>query len=968
MHVSTPSSTPARRQYLQIKAQYPDALLAYQVGDFFEFFDDDARLASIELQIVLTARAYGPGERVPLAGVPLHALDTYVARLVARGYKVAICEQVSPAGKGLVQRAVMRILTPGTLTEPGMLPARRDSYLAAVSLGRQDSVTGKLTGAGLAYVDASTGTFACTEWEGAALPDALRAELQRLAPVEVLVVQDGPVGAARRPTPGEPRARLVDSGRSANAPPGETGWLEGFPLSPCPGSYFDAESARIRLCRHFATPTLAAFGCERSPQAVAAAGAILAYLERLNPALLRLLTSLHTYDTCGFVEVDGRTWRALEVIEPAHDHERNSRNARPATLLSTLDATRTAAGGRLLRRTLLQPLRDRAALDERLDAVAELCTRAELRQRLVATLAGLADLERLTARIVHGTATPRELHGLGGALARVPQTAAVLRDCHAPALERLRGMLDACADVRERIERVVAEPHAGTGRLLRAGHSAELDALVASIDTSRRWIATLEGLERERTGIKSLRVGFNKVFGYYIEVSRPNLARVPSEYQRRQTLTTAERFVTAELKEHEALVLHAEEQIAAMEASLYAELLRELGAHQSRLRTTAAALAQADVYLALAEVAVARGYTRPELADDTALEIEGGRHPVVEATLDGAEFIPNDTTLDREDREGGARILLLTGPNMAGKSTYLRQVATITLMAQIGSFVPATRARIGLVDRIFTRVGAEDDLARGLSTFMMEMIETAYILRHATARSLVILDEVGRGTSTADGMALAHAVVEHLHDVIGARTLFATHYHELATLVRLLPRLRVYRMEVAERDGEAIFLHRVVPGASDSSYGVQVARMAGLPAGVTDRAAALLRGRPSQPAGEAGLASPAIPTAEMVDRRVAESRLDYPLPVAGETCLAPPAPRHVDWPSGSVSTVSAAERMSEETAGGMPERARELVMALASVNVAATTPIEAINLLFSLQQRALAALKVTPGRIRLERE
>jgi len=965
-------STPARSQYLQIKAQYPDALLAYQVGDFFEFFDEDARIASTELQIVLTARAYGPGERVPLAGVPLHALDTYVARLVGRGYKVAICEQVSPAGKGLVRRAVTRILTPGTVTEPGILPARRDTYLAAVSFGHRDPATGKPASAGLAYVDVSTGAFACTEWSADALldalPDALRAELQRLAPVEVLVVHDGPPVAALRASPGGPGTRLVDSGRSQSAPGGEIGWLDGFPLSPCPSGYFDAESARIRLCRHFATPTLAAFGCERSPQAVAAAGAIFAYLERMNPALLRLLTSLYTYDTRGFVEVDGRTWRALEVIEPAHDHDANRRSSRPATLLSTLDATRTAAGARLLRRTLLQPLRDRAALDEQLDAVADLHAHTELRQRLVATLAGLADLERLSARIVHGTATPRELHALAGVLGRVPQTAAVLRDCHAPALERLRGMLDACADVRERIERVVSEPHAGTGRRLRAGHSAQLDALVASIDSSRRWIAALEGVERERTGIKSLRVGYNKVFGYYIEVSRPNLARVPSEYQRRQTLTNGERFVTAELKEHEALVLHAEEQIEVLEASLYAEFLSELAAHQARLRTTAAALAQADVYLALAEVAVARGYVRPKLADDTTLEIAGGRHPVVEATLDGAEFIPNDTTLDEEEREAGARIVLLTGPNMAGKSTYLRQVATIVLMAQIGSFVPATRARVGLVDRIFTRVGAEDDLARGLSTFMMEMVETAYILRHATARSLVILDEVGRGTSTADGMALAHAVVEHLHDAIGARTLFATHYHELAILVRLLPRLRVYRMEVAERDGEAIFLHRVVPGASDSSYGVQVARMAGLPPGVTDRAAALLRDRSLGLTVEAGGASPAISKDETVEGRVAESQSDYPQPVAGTTGFAPPARYKVNGRLAFVSSDSSGENIAEVTAVGIPKLARELVMALASVNVAATTPIEAINLLFTLQQRALAALKAESSRIRLERE
>jgi DNA mismatch repair protein MutS len=949
-----PGSTPARRQYLEIKGRYPDTLLAYQVGDFFEFFDDDARIASVELQIVLTARAYGADERVPLAGVPLHALDTYLARLVGRGYKVAICEQVGPTGKGLVQRAVTRILTPGTITEPGMLPARRDTYLVAVNFARRDSATGLPTRAGLAYADASTGAFACTEWEGDALPDALRAELQRLAPAELLVAQvvaeesSGPPSSTTRSTsrhgsgPRHANGRARDDRNPLTGQIDTSAWLDGFPLSPCPDSYFDQESARIRLCRHFATPTLAAFGCERQPAAASAAGAILAYLERMQPALLRLLTGLQTYDTRGFVEMDGRTWRALEVIEPgnyAHGAQGAGRGIRSATLLATLDATRTAAGARLLRRTLLQPLRERATLESRLDAVAEVHRSAGLRQRLSAALSGLADLQRLAARLVHGSATPREMHALAATLGRVPEVAGALRDAEAAELRRLHRMLDSCEDVRGRIERAVVEPHSGTGRLLRAGHDGDLDALVDSVAASRRWIAALEGVERERTGIRSLRVGFNKVFGYYIEVSRPNLARVPADYQRRQTLATGERFVTAELKEHEALVLHAEEQIGALEKTLYAALLVELAEHQSRLRTTATALAQADVYLALAEVAHVRGYIRPELSDDSELRIEGGRHPVVEATLDGAEFIANDTAFDDGSSDDGARILLLTGPNMAGKSTYLRQVATIALLAQIGSFVPARRARIGLVDRIFTRVGAEDDLARGLSTFMLEMVETAYILRHATARSLVILDEVGRGTSTSDGVALARAVVEHLHDRVGVRTLFATHYHELAALGGQLARLRVARMEVAERAGEAIFLHRVVPGASNTSYGVQVARMAGLPTSVTERAAELL-GEPE--------------TEALGDVRLVSGGAKTSLSSAPDLQLEPTQRRIADGERGYSPSVSSTA-------------AKEIMMALASINVAATTPIEAINLLFSLQQRALAALQM-PATLRVERE
>ncbi|MBF6590279.1 MAG: DNA mismatch repair protein MutS, partial [Ktedonobacterales bacterium] len=813
-------TSPARRQYLEIKAHHRDALLAYQVGDFFEFFDEDARVAAQELRIALTARGYGTGERVPLAGVPLHAADTYIPRLVARGYRVAICEQVAPPGRGLVQRAVTRILTPGTIVEPTSLPATRDNYLVAIAFGRRDAATGRPNGAGLAYVDVSTGAFACTQWRGEELPDALRAEVQRLGPAEVL--------AAER---GEP---MGDDDAYA--------WLGAFAFGAALDHYFDHEAGRIRLCRHFGTPNLAAFGCERLVLAATAAGAILAYLERMNPALPLLLTDLRTYDTQGYVGVDGRTWRALEVVEPSAAASAVGR--RSTTLLAILDATRTPMGARHLRRTLLQPLRDRLALEERLDAVEAVSTSARARERIAAALDGVSDLERLIARVVHSTATPRELYALDAGLARVPLLVEALRRTTAPAWQRLRAALDPCAEARELITRVVAEPGTSGGGLVRPGCDAELDALVASIADARRWIAALEATERERTGIKSLKVGFNSVFGYYLEVSKANVGRVPLEYQRRQTLITGERYVTAELKEHEAVVLHAEEGIAALERRLYAALLGELAGWQGRLRVTAAALAQADVWLALAEVAQARGYVRPELTDTTELEIEAGRHPILEAALDGSEFIANDTRLDGLEDVEGARVVLLTGPNMAGKSTYLRQVASIVLLAQVGSFVPARRARIGLVDRIFTRVGAEDDLARGLSTFMLEMVETAYILRHATERSLVILDEVGRGTSTRDGLVIARSVIEHLHDETRARTFFATHYHELAALGDALARLRVARMEVAERDGEAVFLHRVTPGVADHSYGVQVARMAGLPVAVTTRAAELLRASP----------------------------------------------------------------------------------------------------------------------------
>jgi DNA mismatch repair protein MutS len=923
---------PARRQYLDIKAHYQDAILLYQVGDFYETFDDDARIAARELQIVLTGRSYGTDERVPLAGVPTHALDNYAAKLVARGYKVAICDQVSPPGRGLVRREVTRILTPGTVVSPAMVPPSRDNYLVAIALAKRStqrsthgghaSHASGFEGAGLAYIDASTGAFSCTQWPADRLNDAVRAELERLSPAEIIISE-------AYPTDGE-------SDTSSELP-----WHNSqFLVTACPAHFFDAAESRARLCQHFQTPTLAAFVPETQTLAIAASGAILAYIERMNPALLPLVTGLRQYETHDLVEIDGRTWRALEVVEPAHSivaagATKNTRSERAATLLGTLDGTRTLMGSRLLRRTLLAPLRDRLTLEERLDAISEIHADIGLQQRLSAALDGLCDLERLTARVVQGTAVPRELQALRIGLKQSAELAHVLRNVHAPALKSVQQTIDPCPQVCTLVEQAIADHTEHPGQTIRPGYSAELDGIVSSIAEARAWIAGLEAIERERTGIKSLKVGYNKVFGYYLEVSNANRARVPPEYERRQTLVNGERYVTVELKERESLVTHAEEQIADLETRLYREVLREIAAHQARLRATAQAVAQADVWLALALVARARGYVRPELSDATDLHIVAGRHPIIESALDGVEFIANDTTLDSlESGAGGTRIMLLTGPNMAGKSTYLRQVATIVLMAQVGSFVPARAARIGLVDRISCRVGAEDDLARGLSTFMLEMVETAYILRQSTARSLVILDEVGRGTSTHDGLAIARAVIEHLHDAIGARTLFATHYHELAILERSLDHLRAFQMEVVERDGEAIFLHRVVPGASTQSYGVQVARMAGLPPSVTERAAAMLSESIPMPGNSNIIAD------DRDGRRVAERPQAYR---ADED-------RDANEPDNAV--VATAQPQDEEQL----HATREVALALASLNIAAMTPLEAINVIFSLQQQALAAL------------
>lgn len=886
-------TTPARKQYLDIKQQHQDAILLYQIGDFFETFDEDAVIAARALNIVLTSRSYGPGEQVPLAGVPVHALDTYTAKLVACGYKVAICEQVSPPGRGLVKREVTRILTPGTLTDPGLAPPLRDNYLAAVTIERDTS--GAIIGAGFAYTEVSAGAFACAQWTGSDAADALRAEVQRVSPAEVLVAErepkmDGPVEPDVAPFP------------------------TGMTVTRCPAHTFDREDARTRMHAHFGTRTLAAFGCDDLPLACAAAGAILAYLARMNPGAVRLLTELTTYDTGGFVGIDNRTWRALEITESSHPtvHAGGQTSGGARTLFGVLDQTRTPMGARMLRRLLRQPLKDRRVLERRLDAIDALVSDASMRQRLAHALAGMPDLERLVARLAHGSATARDLHSLRSSLLLAPDVRRLLRRC--PALQEIGEQLDPCLAACDLIEQAIADPWRGEERIIRSGFSPALDGLTREVAEARAWIATLESEERQRTGIKSLKVTYNAVFGYAIEVTRPNLDRVPPEYQRKQTLAHAERYVTAELLDHEKIILRAEERILAQEQSLFAEVLAQLASMQMTMRRTAQALAQLDVWLALAEVAVTRRYVRPTFTDGGELLIVGGRHPVVEAALDDGAYIANDTTLGEESDGAGARLALLTGPNMAGKSTYLRQVALIALMAQIGAFVPAQSVRLAPVDRIFTRVGAEDDLAAGLSTFMLEMVETAYILRHATERSLVILDEIGRGTSTHDGLAIARAVIEHVYTDVRARTLFATHYHELAELADCLPGVALWHMAIVEDGDSPVFLHRLEPGPSERSYGVHVASIAGLPSTVVRRARDLLVERPM---------------------RVRE----------------PPTPYR---PNGSDSQAGDAAHTAIEAPGAE----HELALALAGLNLADTTPIEALNILFSLQQRALSGLRV----------
>lgn len=891
-------TTPARRQYLEIKSKYPDAILMYQVGDFYETFDEDARITARELQIVLTSRGYGDdGSRVPLAGIPLHALDNYVGKLVHRGFKVAVCEQVGEVGRGVVDRAVTRILTAGTLSEPNLLPARQNNYLVAIATGRAQTA--------LAVVDVSTGEFMVTWFVPEELPVALEAELQRLAPAECLLIEGSHKDSYAFPT-------------------------KAITITHCPAYFFQHDAAQTRLCRLFGVQSLEAYGCSHAPQAIAAAGAIVAYLEKMNGSLLSLLTGLRSYRTSSYMVLDAHTQRNLELLQGARS------NSVQGSLLSVLDRTITPMGARQLRKTITQPLLDLNELQGRLSSIEELYESPALRSRFTMCLQGLGDLERIAGRVRQGTAVRNEVLGLRNYLGVIPQLHGLLRGCDAALLRQLAEELDPCSEVIDLISKAIIRPGEEEDdeerHLIRVGYNTELDELFASISDSRRWMLTLEARERERTGIKNMRVSFNKVFGYYIEVSNANLKLVPADYMRKQTLVNAERFYTPELKEHESRIMSATERIEEMERSIYIDLLRQLSVFYPQLMKTATAIAKVDVLLSLSEVAARQGYIRPQLEHELRLEIVGGRHPVVEYTLDGDVFIPNDAQLEAEE---GTRIVLLTGPNMAGKSTYLRQVALITLLAQIGSFVPARKAQIGLVDRIFTRVGAEDDIASGKSTFMVEMEETATILHHATCHSLIILDEIGRGTSTYDGLAIARAVVEYLHNETQARTLFATHYHELAVMAEELAHLGVYTMAISDDNQEAIvFLHRVVPGCIGRSYGVHVAKLAGMPINIVRRAETILKHleRSKDGTGKHDI------FAQMGSELALEQ---YTLhPHNGDGILVAEQNGHYDWQSEEARQAAQA---FEQTNATEPD--------LNAIDLCAVTPLDALNLLFLMQKQ-----------------
>jgi DNA mismatch repair protein MutS len=841
-------TTPMRRQYLQIKRQYPNAIVLFRLGDFYETFDEDAEVVADVCDIALTSRPVGKNQRVPLAGVPYHSADTYIARLVAAGHKVAIVEQVRggvsshlrsemsrgggkkvavDTSQGLVHREVVRVVTPGTVVEPALLDDRRNNYLAALV------VEGNR--AGLAYADISTGQFAATQLDASQDGRAIAEELARLQPAELLISDQEIEESGLRKSGGRtsgaqvPHSLIPDS-----LSPGSL-------ITPYDAWRFDLETARQALLDQFDVSTLDGFGLGGKPLAVRAAGAVVQYLVETQRGALEHLTHVVTYSTDGFMTLDAATRRNLELTQTLRT------GSVQGSLLGVLDLTATPMGARLLLNWLQQPLLDLDTLNQRLDGVEALAQNTPTRAELRAALKTVSDLERLANRAAQGIIRPRELLALRESLEAIPNLQSPISNLPSPLsnslLSTIRDMLDPCPEVEELITQSIADDSPATPTspgIIRRGFSAELDNVLVASRDAKAWIANLEQTERQRTGIKNLKVGFNKVFGYYLEVNKSYLSAVPPEYIRKQTLVNAERFITPELKEYESLVLNAEERQLEIEMRVYREVCAQVAAAAPRLLATARAVAQLDTCTALAEVAVRNGYVRPELADDTRIEIVAGRHPVVEQmALDGSiePFVPNDARLSDEEL-----ILIITGPNMAGKSTFLRQVALIVLLAQIGSFVPADKAHIGLVDRIFTRIGAEDIIHAGQSTFMVEMVETANILHHATHRSLLILDEIGRGTSTYDGLSIAWAVVEYIHNhpELRARTLFATHYHELTELAHLLPRVRNYNVAVAEEGDQVVFLHKIIPGGADRSYGIHVAQLAGLPRPVIHRAEEIL--------------------------------------------------------------------------------------------------------------------------------
>ncbi len=856
--------TPMMQHYMSIKEQYPDAILFYRLGDFYEMFFDDAKLVSRELELTLTGKDCGLSERAPMCGVPYHAVDTYLQRLIEKGYKVAICEQMSdPAlSKGLVEREVTRVVTPGTIIESNMLEEHKANYIASLCFRRNQ--------AGCAFCDVSTGEFYLY-----LIPDArasLCDELARLSPSELLV---NDVEALRALEP-ELAARA--------GTPGEE-------------SYAYAAAAKV-MKAHFGAAVTADF--EDQKPAVCAAGALLSYLTQTQKNALSHIIRAQRYESARYMALDRAALRNLELVETARDKTRRG------SLLWILDKTGTSMGSRLLRAWIERPLKDRAEIERRLDAVEQLLNNPMAAEALRQVFSGIYDIERLLSRIAYDTVNARDCLALAATLETVPLIRDSRKAFTAPLLLDTLDALDPLPELTDTLRRAIspdAPISVREGGMLRAGYNDELDELRQTGSHGKEFLAALEARERERTGIKNLKVGYNRVFGYYIEVSKSFYDHVPYDYVRKQTLANAERFITEELKALENRILGAEESALRLEYSLFCEIREQLKAKLPELQTTVTALKTLDVLLALAKAAADNGYSRPAINDEGRYAIQNGRHPVVEESLGRERFVPNDTNLNADER-----VMIITGPNMAGKSTYMRQVALIVLMAHLGSFVPADAADIALTDRIFTRIGASDDLYGGQSTFMVEMTEMANILKYATPRSLLILDEVGRGTSTFDGLSIAWAAVEYIAGPkCGARTLFATHYHELSELEGQLQGVVNFRITAKEMGEDVIFLRKIVRGGADRSYGVSVARLAGLPKSLIARARQIM------------------------------ARLE----VDGQT-------------HGTIgqSIMDERKKPTDRQLGMLDFQPMELVQEIAALDVVGMTPIDALNKLFELNEKA----------------
>jgi DNA mismatch repair protein MutS len=786
------------KQYLSIKEKHKDAILFFRLGDFYEMFNEDAEVASRELDLVLTGRGQEEN-RMPMCGIPYHASENYIARLIDKGYKVAICEQVEDPklAIGVVKREVIRIVTPGTVIESNLLSEKSNNYLLAITKEK-----GKF---GLAYADASTGEFKITEVDSR---EKLMDEVHRVNPVEILA------------------SDLIEN----EFPTSDKSSADKHFQQPTSSfkDIYDKESAEERLKDFFKVNSLDSFGLNAVKTGWGAAAAILDYLKETQKTSLDQINQIKPYHTSQFMFIDAQTRGNLELVQTIRD------KSFKGSLLWVLDKTKTSMGSRLLRQWVLQPLLDVERINQRLDAVGEFFSDAVLRAELGQQIKNISDIERAVGRIASGTANARDLIGLKESLKLLPKVKSLMSDVQSLMLKELRGLPD-FNNVLDLISKaIIDDPPFGLkeGGLIKGGYDSELDEIKKAAREGKDWIAYLENEERKRTGIKSLKVGYTKVFGYYIELTKSHLSQVPDNYIRKQTLVNCERFITPELKEKESLILNADERMKEMEYRVFCDVRSKVAEHTPELQRLAHVLAQIDVLLSLAEIAVENRYCRPRISGSPDIRISESRHPVVEKTLGEYRFVPNNAVMDDE----AGRFLLITGPNMAGKSTYMRQVALISLMAQIGSFVPAKEAELCLVDRIFTRIGAMDDIFSGQSTFMMEMTETANILNNATEKSLIILDEIGRGTSTFDGMSIAAAVAEYIHTKIKAKTLFATHYHEITQLADKHSGMKNLNVLVKEEGDHVTFLHRIVEGPADRSYGIQVAKLAGLPKEVVERA------------------------------------------------------------------------------------------------------------------------------------